>query len=259
MNRIAQSPLSDELRSAVSLARENIYREGFTSVDDIVTTVRRWGAIVFPALIQGNTLELLNMEFDRIIALRHRLGVQVDETGNMVNVRLSRSQLGPDLFPTTAEMFGGSWMREITARYFAGQRFELNRDIFVTHLGATQEAIDKPPFALHFDQIQEFKFFIYLSDTDARNGATRIAPGSNQVLARRRKDDLAHMSVTSIPNIVPEPDCPSLSLDGPAGTLFIFDTNMAHGASHVEAGETRRTIRGHCWGEEMLRACGLLK
>jgi ectoine hydroxylase-related dioxygenase (phytanoyl-CoA dioxygenase family) len=101
------------------------------------------------------------------------------------------------------------------------------------------------------------KFFIYLTDTDEHNGAMRVLPGSNLRNRHDRERAMRDINLNDIANVLPEPQTPSIPVCGPAGTLFVFDTDVCHGASAVEPGRHRRTMRGHTHAHSMLRAMGV--
>ena len=240
----------------VSLDRANVYRERFTTVEDVVATVRRWGIIVFPGFVGTSELAALNRELDAMIAARKQVQAQIDEYDNMINLRLSRD-VHSQIFPTTGAFFGQSFMQEIAETYYRPEPFRLNYQIYCTQLTETKGPQAKPPFALHFDKRQCLKFFIYLSDTDDRNGAMRATPGSIMRNRPAREQALEVVSdMEEIENVRPEPLEPSLPITGPAGTMFVFDTDMNHGASSVKAGFTRRTMRGHTQPLNLLRKMG---
>ncbi len=115
----------------------------------------------------------------------------------------------------------------------------------MTLLDETREVQSKPPFVTHFDRLNLFKFFFYLTDTDERNGAMRASPGSNRVIRDHRLKAVEELHLKSMDNIV-HGDVPTMPIIGPAGTLFIFDTDMCHSAGTVDNGRSRRTMRGHC-------------
>src|SRR3954469_4398684 len=87
-------PLPSFAEGMVSLDRGNIYREGFTTVEDVVATVRRWGIIVFPGFVGGADLAALNRELNLMIAARKQVQAQIDEYDNMINLRLNRDAHG---------------------------------------------------------------------------------------------------------------------------------------------------------------------
>lgn len=224
---------------------------------DVAAAVRRWGIAVFPGLVTGETLAGLNTEFDRMMAARRDLGVPVDEYGNMVNLRLNRERLSPAAFPATAAFFAHPFMGAVADAYFGPGSYRLNGEIFVSDLAETKGLQTAPPFALHFDKRQVLKFFVYLTDTHEANGAMRALPGSNLRNREVRERAMTERALNDIQNILPEPETPSIPICGPAGTLFVFDTDMCHGASTVQPGHRRRTMRGHTHSHAMLKAMGV--
>lgn len=245
-------------QSEISMDAATIYRESFTSIEDIVETVRRWGIIVLSGYIKGDQLTKLNAEFDGFINERQQLGFAVDEYGNIKNIRVKRDGLDSRSYPETARFFGDPLMSRVADAYYGPGNYRLNGEIFVSELAETTGPQMNPPFALHFDKRNVLKFFVYLSDTDERNGAMRVLPGSNHHNCAARESAMQRMAIADINNILPEPAVPSIPISGPAGTMFIFDTDMCHGASTVQPGFTRRTMRGHTHTHAMLKAMGAM-
>jgi hypothetical protein len=252
-------PLADPVyaQSETSLDAATIYREAFTSVEDVADTVRKWGIIVFSAFLKGEKLAKLNNEFDGLIANRSDLGFPVDEYGNIKNIRVKREAPDPHPCPSTVSFFEDPMMSAVADAYYGPGNYKLNWEIFVSELLETRESQTKPPFALHFDKRNVLKFFLYLTDTDERNGAMRALPGSNSHNRDVREGAMRRMEMAAINNVLPEPAVPSMPICGPAGTLFIFDTDVCHGASAVQSGFSRRTVRGHTHTHEMLKAIGV--
>ena len=187
-------------------------------------------------------------------ANREALGFNVDDFDNLVNMRIIRERLNQNVFPTTSALFSLPWMDKVATAYFGWKDYKLNDEIFVTDLSETTGSQDNPPFALHFDKRQVLKFFIYLTDSDESNGAMRASPGSHYINRERRLAAMQQRSLNEIMNILPEPEAPSIPIVGPAGTMFVFDTDMGHGASQVQSGKNCRTMRGHTHSHAMLDA-----
>jgi hypothetical protein len=234
-----------------------VTRDRFTSVADVVATVRRWGVIVFPGYVTASACERLDAELTRMVAVRRQLGCGLDEYENMINLRLERERIA-EIFPATHAFFSQALMDEIAQAYFAPDSCRLNHQIFCTVLTETLGPQAAPPFALHFDKRQCLKFFVYLTDTDEGNGAMRARPGSivaNRVV--RERASALHADLNEIANVRPEAESPTLPICGPAGTLFVFDTDMDHGAGTVRPGRARRTMRGHTQSHRMLSRMGM--
>jgi ectoine hydroxylase-related dioxygenase (phytanoyl-CoA dioxygenase family) len=243
-----------DIQDSVSLERSNIYWSDWPGSQAIAEAVRGWGIAVFPGFLQGETISALNAEFDQIIDI-HKNGTgpfQADVYDNIVNVRLQREHIPAGAVPVTSTLFAHNDLKAVSDAYFGDETYTLNKEIFVSDLAETTTEQTKPPFADHFDKLNLFKFFFYLSDTDETNGAMRAAPGSNKIIRAHRLKAVEERRGRGIDNIV-HGEVPSLPIIGPAGTLFIFDTDVAHGAGKVSAGKTRRTMRGHCTGDKTWR------
>lgn len=243
--------------SDLSLSATTIVHARMGGPVSVAEAVRRWGIAVFPGLVTGDRLAALNEEFDRMIAGRKALGVPLDEYDNMINLRLTRERLAPAQFPVTAGFFAEPFMAGIADAYFGPGSYRLNGEIFVSDLAETEGPQTAPPFALHFDKRQVLKFFLYLTDTDEANGAMRALPGSNLRNRAIREQAMIGQALKDIANVLPEPETPSIPICGPAGTLFVFDTDMCHGASTVQPGHRRRSMRGHTHSHAMLKAMGV--
>lgn len=248
-----------EIADAISLDSDQIYWDELLSPEDLAESVRQNGIAVFPGLLSAEMLQQLNSEFDQLIA-SHVAGVGpfvVDSYDRLVNVRVTRDKLPPSNYTAIQSLFSQSYMADVSQTFFGQDGFRLNGEIFVTELGEGPEKLDAPPFALHFDKRQVLKFFFYLTDTDHTNGAMRASPGSSRIIRDVRLEASSSGDLNNIPNVLPDIDVPSLPITGPAGTMFVFDTDMAHGASRVNPGKTRKSLRGHTHSHEMLQAMGL--
>ena len=169
-----------------------------------------------------------------------------------MNVRVVREKLeGPNSY-SLMRTFTATFMKAAATAFFGHDAFRLNGEIFLTELVEGPDRFDTPPFALHFDKRQSLKFFIYLTDTDESNGAMRASPGSNYINRELRQEAMKKNRLDDNKNVLSDDDVPSLPIIGSAGTMFVFDTDMAHGASLVQPGKIRKTIRGHTHSLKML-------
>jgi len=250
----------EELRE-ISLAvnRDEIYCLKPLEAETVSRAVRKNGIVVFPRFLDETALPLLNLEFDSMIDL-HRTGdspFATDSYGSMINVRVIRDHLDISKYSVLAHTFASPVMDAVAACYFGAGAYRLNGEIFVTELGEGMDSFAHPPFVLHFDKRQVLKFYFYLSDTDEKNGAMRASPGTNHIIRRLRLEAMERNNLDEIDNVLSDEHVHSIPISGPAGTLIVFDTDVAHGAGRVCPGLQRRTIRGHTHSNEMLRAMGL--
>ncbi|MEM6903140.1 MAG: phytanoyl-CoA dioxygenase family protein [Pseudomonadota bacterium] len=230
---------------------------GDISVDDIAARVHRDGIVILPEFITGPLLEQLNKEFDQIMAAPDNCAFQVDRKTGLVNVRTSIEIMQRAGMANTAALFSNAMMAEIAYAYYGTRDAKVNHQLFINLNEHSPTPHMEPPFALHFDKREVFKFFIYLTDTTAENGAMRVAPGTVEANRALRQNAMASgVPLQQINNVIDEQAVPSLPIEGPAGTMFIFTTDVAHGAGAVAPGQSRRIMRGHCHSQAMLQAMG---
>ncbi|NKB44872.1 MAG: hypothetical protein GKS03_11405 [Alphaproteobacteria bacterium] len=253
---MAGSLVSDLYLSSINTNLASITSSVQLSPKETAEAVKTNGIVIFPAAIDPDTVSDLNTEFDRMLdpEVRAATGFQVDEDDGLTNIRVIRERLNPAACPATAALYANPWMDEVSAAYYGVGAYQLNDEIFISDITETPGGKLNLPFALHFDKRQVLKFFVYLTDTDERNGAMRASPGSQIINRQRRLEAMEHGTLNEIPNVLPEPDVPSVPITGLAGTIFVFDTDMCHGAGQVEAGRSRRTMRGHTHSRQMLDA-----
>jgi ectoine hydroxylase-related dioxygenase (phytanoyl-CoA dioxygenase family) len=132
-------------------------------------------------------------------------------------------------------------MQSITDAYL-GKGFQSNQKIFVVKdvVGNSHHAND-----LHFDVQRTLKFFLYLGDTTAKNGAFSCIPGSHLITDKIRKENSDKISYENreFSRMLPYDPKDIISVEGNAGSLIIFDTDVFHQAGKVSDGE-RWVMRG---------------
>jgi ectoine hydroxylase-related dioxygenase (phytanoyl-CoA dioxygenase family) len=135
-------------------------------------------------------------------------------------------------------------MAEIAQIFYGTETVVLNHQVYVNQNHGTATALTELPFLPHFDKIQTLKFFVYLGETSADTGAMGVVPGSHVANRETRLACYAeNPDFRAVRNLVEGP--PLVPVEGPAGTLFVFDTDLTHQAGHVTLGEARRIMRGH--------------
>jgi hypothetical protein len=167
--------------------------------------------------------------------------IRKTEYSNGRAAHAAKKDLEGSPYQQTLHTFSAPFMERITNEFF-GRQMKTNVIIYFVNdvVGTKHNAND-----LHFDVQRSLKFFIYLTDTTEENGAFFCVPGSNQKTAAIRKKygseisyDNRHLSRTASIG-----DKDALPIEGPAGTLIIFDTDVFHKAGFVSKGE-RRVMRG---------------
>lgn len=224
----------------------------------VLFALRVNGIAILPGFLDGEILQRLNVEFNRIIRSGRSLGFNVIERSEAVTVAIVRNRLPIEDYPTISEVFECSLMAKIAHAYYDGARFALNHQIYANLNQGTEEAVTELPFVPHMDKIQTLKFFVYLTDTMSENGAMGVVPGSHRVNREHRIRCLeTDGDFRTVTNLVDKAE--TLSVEGSAGTLIIFDTDMTHTAGHVSSGHERRILRGHTRTIEELEKLRLTK
>lgn len=226
------------------------------SAGEVAACVLAQGIAVLPAYYDAGVLARLSAEFDECLATSHELGFNRSQAPDATTIAVVRNRLAPNRFPTLSKVFSAPYMAEIAQRFYGPATVVLNHQIYVNQNHGTAEALADLPFVPHFDKIQTLKFFVYLRDTSTRTGAMGVVPGSHLANRAARLACYAeNEDFRAVRNLVD--GLPLLPVDGPAGTLFVFDTDVTHQAGHVALGGERRIMRGHTRTLEQLRSLRL--
>ncbi len=208
---------------------------------DLVKAVKESGVVKVFGAIDSDTLSILNAEFEEILSSDEPgikdLGVEVGKACNVVP-----GELGEGRFPRMVEYFTLPWMQAVSDAYWSERRI-LNDNIFVTReVPGTQHLAQ----SLHFDVQETLKFFLYLNDVTRENGAFSCVPGSIGHTRKMREESGSELSYENREYSRQHPfsEDEVVPVEGKAGTLIIFTTEVWHRAGLVSSGE-RRVMRGH--------------
>ena len=125
-------------------------------------------------------------------------------------------------------------------------------EIFATHEFRNDRGLERNGF-LHFDRIPTLKFFLYLTPVDRNCGAFNYVPGSYKLGTQLRTASNAETDeYGKIKNRL-EIDFPDLGytkknavpVEGDAGTMFIFHSDLFHYGGTIEEGREREIMRLH--------------
>lgn len=129
-------------------------------------------------------------------------------------------------------------------------------EIFVTHDYRVDQGLAANGF-LHFDKRPTFKFFMYLTDCDEDSGAFRYVPKSYHIGEKLRMESREKTSEYREMKNKLEIDyselgytfSDSIPIEGLAGTMFAFHSDVFHMAGRILKGKERRVIRLHLRGD----------
>jgi len=145
-------------------------------------------------------------------------------------------------------LFSSSFVREISHEFFGfPPSFS---EIFITNEYRNDKGLERNGW-LHFDRIPTLKFFIYLNDCIKDTGAFSYVPGSH-ILGKELREKTETNPYEDIKNRL-ELDYPELgyktenatSIEGKAGTMFVFHTDLFHCGGRVKDKTQRKAMRLH--------------
>jgi hypothetical protein len=238
-------------RAAVS---DSVYLPGFVeSTSDLredferaIEEAKQLGPPVPPAPdAQGKNIAPANGQF-------------LGQTLTGVHLKLDGCSNYKNLYPAIAKIFGHPFMREVANAYL-GIPNSLNRHLILTHdfRGSADQIL---PY--HFDEMRSLKFYIYVDDTAANGGPFEIIPGTHHGGSFIRMSEWHRVGKYNeikswVLDQYPEEylysifgqfkellKLRSVTLDGDAGTLIIFDTDNLHCGGYFTGDRERRVIRG---------------
>jgi hypothetical protein len=215
-------------------------------IGEFIRMLRRWGLVVIPDYIDVQFVNLLEQELEEILLSQSTCVTELVGTTALDELRcVTRRSINSGEFTATARFFSDRFMKTILDGYL-GSRTSLNDRIYVEK---RQSGGFDDSQSLHYDHKQQFKFFLYLTDSTKENGAFRAVPGSHIFTQEHERENRRK-------RIQPSQEQPFefaarwdadeiLSVEGRRGTLIIFDTDILHSRGEVQKGE-RKVMRGHC-------------
>ena len=220
--------------------------------NDVIKIVKTYGVARISNYLQ-NVLPLKN----ELISLFESLPEANDYLFGKA-IRFPSDKWKENMTPKTIDFFKSSWMKEIATKYQPLKK-GVNVNVFSTFDYRYDNGIAANGWA-HFDQLQRFKFFLYLSDVDNECGPLCVAPGTHKMGKKLRlKNCKKHRfgRYYGDPGICkkwekPQNHHPNIkyelcALNGSAGTLIIFDSDVIHKGGTVNKGKRRLVVRGHSW------------
>lgn len=210
--------------------------------NEIITDLKKDGISIIDSFASNEQLELLNQEFDDFLN-KENTGVKHTPYSKGRCARVITKEYNKYDFPSTNIFFSNKDFHNIASQHL-GNKVNLNTEIFIVEdvVGSKHIAND-----LHYDVENTLKFFLYLTDTKKENGAFTCVPGSHKFTKHYRqthKDKICYENRYLTRELDSEKSKKKISIEGKAGTLIIFDTDVWHQAGFVSKG-TRRVMRGH--------------
>ena len=160
--------------------------------------------------------------------------------------------LKQESIPYSNSIFERDFFKKLAFGYL-GQGCQRNLQTFSTYEYKVVEREEWPRnLFFHFDPYRALKFFFYLEDTDEENGAFRAIPGSHHQCRSIREKTNIYTLLHEKYLVEQHPELSNLKEEdakfftGKAGTLLIFDTDIAHtGGILKKDGAKRMVILNH--------------
>ncbi|MFD3314217.1 phytanoyl-CoA dioxygenase family protein [Streptomyces sp. NPDC058694] len=219
--------------------------------DNWLMLLRQFGVAVASAWMSSE-------ELHQLLAEHHRVFLPADESASLPGpgrravtevayrpgipsraVRLTMATA--HALPRTRAFLKDAVLAAVAAAYL-GEGASINQFAYLT----LDVAHATPVTALHYDRKHALKAYLCLTPAHEDWGAPAFVPGTHHHSRSIRE---AHLGAG-----VPEEGLPitqghwgyvPLRLQGPPGTLVLFDTDCLHQGGTVAAGHTRRILRGH--------------
>ena len=200
--------------------------------DQVVRRLKEDGVVCLPSFFDEHTTK--NMRAEAMTALKKR------RRGRRT-VRVRPKRRGSRRFPTLARVFYSDFLKEIARGYHPRSEFVFDRGVCVDHANRS----DKTITAKHFDMKRSLKFMIYLSDVGKEDAAFSFCPGSHSENTKlRNRFLLMGGKLKDIPNVPgPNESYELVPMEGPRGTLIVFDTDGFHSAGTLQEGRERFLVR----------------
>jgi len=209
------------------------------SAGEIVAKLEESGAVCLPSFFDASFVEEMRREALMLLSAPadHVTTFRTDQpSGRLVWVH--PEVLQEARFPFISQAFRSDLFREIAVGY--DPKCDFFRNAGVVHNHKPLKITD-----IHFDMHRSLKFMIYLCDVDKDSAAFRYCLGSHR--KNRKLRNLYHLMggrVEEIPNIpAPDEQVVLTDMEGPSGTLVIFDTDGFHAAGSLKDGKERLLIR----------------
>ncbi|MEX0307170.1 MAG: hypothetical protein AB3N12_07245 [Ruegeria sp.] len=119
---------------------EEAFLEAFTfhqpvSQAKVLESLRTFGLAIFPAIYDSDRLSRITKEYNDLIengeTMASTVSAREDTPANSYALSLVRDNLDRNRFPETMALFGSPTIKQMSEKYFAGQEFEFNSDLFV--------------------------------------------------------------------------------------------------------------------------------
>jgi len=210
------------------------------NTENNIQFVKENGYIKLPSILTNE--EIVDLEKNCIKLLNESPEQYIHTETDFVKV-ISINQVSVqdnEAFGFLNKFFKNQELIEFVKKYFETDEINISK-IFVQESSNTGEEVDVLPYKMHFDKTRYLKFMFYIRDVGPGDGAITFAKKEwNNELQKEllKKQALKEENVVEIND-----ESQIEELQGPAGTLVVFDTNVSHKAGQVLTDNKRLIIR----------------
>jgi hypothetical protein len=213
-----------------------------TAIIDVLTAD---GVVLVPGYLGAAAIGAATREchrlFDRTPAWGHP-----EEYSLGRSVRMERADIDRDAFPMLSSIFARPELEAVVSAFF-GEGYIFSRTIYaILDVVGSSTRVQQ----LHHDKMRHLKSFVYLTDVGIGNGPFHCVPGSHLLTQEaQRENRLRHIVPTDDDARMLPPGLAGRRVPvlGEAGSLILFDSDIAHHAGIVTAGE-RLAVRSLSFG-----------
>jgi hypothetical protein len=224
-----------------SVSLEDLSVSNGAHPDEVLKKLNSTGVAIVPNYLSAARLEAVQRECE-LIASEQTRGTTERNYHCGRSILVDRRKWDSLACPAIEETLSASFLEHIATGYFQ-QPIAFNYQFFVTR----ETTSGVPITGLHYDRLVTLKFFIYLLDTSKENGAIEMIPGTHKSVSAAREFYVKRgVRLIDLPNF----DLQSLvgtpiPMEGAAGTMVIFTTDVVHQGGVVSEGKERWVLRAH--------------
>ena len=211
---------------------------------ELIALLREHGVVAITDFVAPDIIEQLMHEFQWALSAEGLEDVVPTEYSIGRASRIYLSAPEREELKAIRALFKSEFCTSVSCEYFeSAQSIRVNDEVFAVKDVVGSRHIANDP---HFDVLPTLKFFLYLTDTTEENGAFKCVPGSQVWTAQCRERYGADITYENrdFTRQLPEEYGAPIPVEGKAGTLIVFHTDVFHHAGTVHSGE-RNVLRGH--------------
>ena len=224
---------------------QEVRRTGIHETTAIIDVLSTDGVVLVPGYLDGTAIDAAARECRRLFDQTPPWGHH-EEYSLGQSVRMERTDIDRAAFPMLSSIFARPELEAVVSAFF-GEGYIFSRTIYaILDVVGSSTRVQQ----LHHDKMRHLKSFIYLTDVGIDNGPFYCVPGSHLLTQEaQRENRLRRIVPTDDGARMLPPDLADhrVAVLGKAGTLILFDSDIAHHAGIVTAGE-RLAVRSLSFG-----------